>query len=206
MSIKSLSKKTRQLILGTTLGDGHLRRQAINTRLEVAHSPKQKEYLFWKYNILKKDGLTKSEPRIIVIKYNGKKYPQWRFQTLSLSVLNDFHHLFYVKSKKMVRRKALNRLEPLGLAVWYMDDGNIAIHKQSKSREIYLNTQQCSYEEHLIIRKYFKMRWKIQVRIIRNKGSFRIAMNATEGKKFLEIVKPYIINCMKYKIDLGYKN
>ena len=201
--MKPLSKKTNQLILGTTLGDGHIRRHGKFCRLELCHSPKQKEYLKWKYRLLLEDNLVKSPPYLIMVGEN-KKYPQWRCQTLSFPIFCEFRRKFYSKRKKRITRKLLNQLTLLGLAVWYMDDGSVSIHKKKYSRELHLNTYNYTKEEHEIIQHYFKKIWNISVKISKNKGRYRIALNATEGKKFLYLIKSHIIDCMKYKIDLGY--
>ena len=55
MKIKPLSKNVRDIILGSLLGDGSL---AINPkykspRFSFRHSTKQKEYFFWKVEMLK---------------------------------------------------------------------------------------------------------------------------------------------------------
>ena len=48
----SLSEIQQQLILGCVLGDGYLRKKT-NAHLQITHSVKQKEYVDWKYQILK---------------------------------------------------------------------------------------------------------------------------------------------------------
>jgi len=199
----NLTKTTEQLIIGTVLGDGHIRRNGRYYRLELTHSPEQKEYLEWKYRVLLKDNLVKSPPHLIM-GGEDKKYPQWRCDTLTLLIFEKFRKMFYSDGKKRITRKALNRLEPLGLAVWYMDDGSVTVHKKKYSRELHLNTYSF-YREQKIIQKYFKERWNISVRISRSKGNYRIALNAIEGKKLLHLIRPYIVDSMKYKLDLGYR-
>lgn len=204
------NKAVNQLILGSLLGDTSLNMTSKNPRLHVCHSKDQEEYVWWKYNILSQSfDITK--PRDVMSGID-KKYPQVRFQSPNSQRLNYYKKLFYPNGKKAITRNLLNMLEPLALAIWYMDDGNLIIHKYTKmdgtkgvkSRELAINTQCFSYEEHEIIKRYFEVKWDIKVKIYKNKGSFRIVMNATNAKKFVEIIEPFIIPSMNYKIDLQY--
>lgn len=209
--MKPLKEITRQLVIGTGLGDGYLRKERGKTQLLLAHTEEKKDYLWWKWKILADDNLVSSKPYRILIKFQNKKYPQWRCQTIWNDRLNELYYCLYSNGIKAVKRSTLNMLTPLGLAVWYMDDGNVAIHKEKgkegcKSREIYLNTHCFSYQELLVIQKYFNERWKIKIGFVKNKGKLRIRMGAIQAKKLLKIVKPYILKCMEYKTNLGYKS
>ena len=204
------NKQANQLILGSLLGDASLNLMNKNPRLQFSHSKAQEEYIWWKYELLS-ESFDLTEPKMIM-SGKEKKYPQYRFQTPTTQRLIYYQKLFYPKGKKILTRKMLNMLEPLGLAVWYMDDGNIIIHKYTKTdgtkgikgRELAINTQCYSYEEHEIIKRYFEVKWKLEVKIYKNKGSYRIVMNATNAKMFIEIIEAYIIPSMSYKIDLQY--
>jgi hypothetical protein len=49
-----VSKKQREILIGTILGDGYLQKTGKrNARLKLEHSEKQKDYIFWKYEELK---------------------------------------------------------------------------------------------------------------------------------------------------------
>ncbi|HDQ16610.1 MAG TPA: hypothetical protein ENN31_00630 [Candidatus Vogelbacteria bacterium] len=49
-----LCKKDKDFIIGTLLGDGCLAPNAYgkNFRLEISHSQKQKDYIYWESNLL----------------------------------------------------------------------------------------------------------------------------------------------------------
>ena len=51
----NISKLQKQIIVGCLLGDGRLECRSKNGsfRLRIHHGRKQKDYLFWKYRILK---------------------------------------------------------------------------------------------------------------------------------------------------------
>lgn len=46
----NISSREKAIIIGTLLGDAHIDSLKAGGRLEIGHSEKQKEYLFWKYN------------------------------------------------------------------------------------------------------------------------------------------------------------
>lgn len=50
---KKLSSIQRDLIIGSMIGDGHIDRRETQPMFIVSHAENQKDYLFWKYNILK---------------------------------------------------------------------------------------------------------------------------------------------------------
>jgi hypothetical protein len=113
-----------------------------------------------------------------------------------------------VVEKKRFSRQILNYLTPLGIAIWYMDDGSLSLKKREgkvHGREIHLNTY-CSLEEARIIQVYFEEVWDVAWTIVPNKGLFRLRMGSNEAKKLFKIIEPNVVPMMKYKTDLGYKS
>jgi hypothetical protein len=49
----SLPNKVHQIILGSLLGDMYCGKEGLNSHIEETHSILQKDYLAWKYSILK---------------------------------------------------------------------------------------------------------------------------------------------------------
>lgn len=82
------------------------------------------------------------------------------------------------------------------LAVWFMDDG-------SKSRtSIYLNTQQFSLEEQKLLQKMLKEQWEIETTLNKDKHYWRIRIRAGSIKKFVSLIKPYLLPTFYYKLPL----
>ena len=88
-----------------------------------------------------------------------------------------------------------------------MDDGCLSIHKGNRYGK--LCTHCFNYEENILIQKYFKRKWNIDVdiKIEKNKYYF-IRFNVKALKKLIQIIYPYVIQIpsMIYKIDLDYTN
>jgi recombination protein RecA len=195
----SLLPEELEVIYGGLLGDTHLRKD--RNELAYAHSINQSEYLTWKYNKLKR--IAKD---IYGIDSNGFK--QERFSVW----LNDEDYKYiylltydHFSVTKTVTRKWLNLLTPLSLAIWWMDDGCLSIHKGNRYGK--LCTHSFSYEEHLIIKQYFKVVWDIDVQIKLEKQKYYFCrLNVENLKKLFNIIHPFIfeVPSMMYKIDLKY--
>lgn len=87
-----------------------------------------------------------------------------------------------------------------------MDDGNLANHKGNRWGK--LSTNAFNYEEHLIMQKYFKEKWDIDVDIKQEKGKYYfLRFNVTGLQKLFKIIYSYVcmIPSMIYKIDLNYQ-
>lgn len=215
MNLKPKSLEMKSALIGMILGDAYLRKTKTskNAYMTINHGIKQIEYAEWKNAILQNITNTKIEQRMVYLKKENKSYPQITLITRTHPIYTKLHNQIYINGRKSITLNLLKQLTPLGMAIWYMDDGGLIFHKCKlkngnngiKSRELCLNTQSFSYEEHLIIQKYFKEVWDIDIRINKSKNAFRIIMNATNAKKFINIIEPYIIPSMQYKIDMKYK-
>ena len=115
---KSLSPLQVSLIKGSVLGDGHI---AANNSFIVSHAESQKDYLFWKYDILK--DACSSPPSYYSKKKKRfskeKEYecqPSYRFNTRLLDCLG--------KIKTIPKIDIISLLDDFGMAIWFLDDGN----------------------------------------------------------------------------------
>lgn len=93
-------------------------------------------------------------------------------------------------------------MTPRSLAVWFMDDGSVKFDLEGKPRHIILSTNGFSFEEQEIIVKFFKEKYGIDFKIVKESRTFRIELCRADGcDKFIDLVKPFIIDSMSYKID-----
>lgn len=178
----SLSDEQRSLIVGTLLGDGAMRCK-VNALIEINHSAEQKAYVDWKHQQLAELVGTPPKPR------NGRGgRVAYRFTTLSHPELTPYFRAFYPNGKKVVPRLTLT---PLALAVWFMDDG-------SKShRALYLNTQQFEREDQL---KMLETQFGIHATLNRDKTYHRIRIALRSVNRFVELIRPHLLNSFEYKI------
>jgi hypothetical protein len=187
--VGSLTSIQHSILIGSILGDGSLRKQnnRLNALLEVNHSYKYKEYVDWKYSHFKDFVLTKPKARLT----NGNRIA-YRFTTQSLPIFTEYYSYFYKNGKKYIPDKI--NLDPLSLAVWFMDDG-------SKSRNsLYLNTQQFSISEQMKLQRLLLEVFNLKSTLNKDKSYFRIRITTGSSKIFKDITSPYICNCFKYKL------
>lgn len=197
----------RSAIIGMVAGDAGIRQQkgCKSVSLRICHAEKQKEYLEFKRDILQ-NLFQNWEIPIKLIDNSG--YPGVRLGTRTHPRLRTIYKWFYKDGKKRFSRRILNYLTPIGIALWYMDDGSLSYKRRDgliHGREVHLNTY-CSFEEAEIIQKYFKETWDISWTLVSNKGLYRLRTGAGEAQKLFVIIDSYIVPSMRYKLDLKYKS
>ena len=196
-----LTQNQLSLIIGSLLGDGTMRigQGSINANFKVEHCLKQKDLVFAKYKVLKPWVFT--EPKLSYrYNENGSKYKKsWWFRTVRHSKLTEIQKLFYFEGKKIVPRNIGMFLNSSALAWWIMDDGSY-----SRSA-IDISTYSFTLKEIRKLLKIIKDKFSTQGKFFkdRDKG-YRTYFSVSETQKLIKVIKPYIIDSMKYKI--GYSN
>lgn len=210
MNKKMRSSELDGMVYGMLLGDGCIRKHSTGTsNFVLHHSIKQKEYISYKIKLLETISHVKisSWNRTSYNKKVNKYYNSIYAQSNRLIYFRKIYNLFYKDNTKIINNKILNKLTPLGLSIWWQDDGCYYVsHKENKGKErrSYLCTHSFSYEEHLLIQKYFKEKWNINTTIRNDKKQYYfISFPLKEFNKFIEIIEPYIIPSMYYKIDIN---
>lgn len=187
-TVGSLSAEERAVVVGCLLGDGAMRCKT-NALLEVNHSIRQRDYVDWKYQKLRRLVSTPPKSR----RGNGNRMA-YRFTTRSIPELTKFHRWFYPRGRKSIPSDL--ELEPMSLAIWVMDDG-------SKSyRAMYLNTQQFPMKEQRLLIGKLEGRFGILASVNRDKHYSRIRISVKSVSRLYEIVKPYILPMFDYKFPL----
>ena len=190
-TVGSLTQLQRSIIIGTILGDGYLRivKGKRNALLEINHSLSQKEYVDWKYTGL--NALCKSAPK--ARSGNGMR-KAYRFTTRQHPELTELHTAFYGESKKSIPDNLT--LDPLMLAVWFMDDGS-----RCRASDVYLNTQQFAQRDQERLQAMLAS-LGIESSLNKDKEYRRIRITKSSISTLYEIISPYVIPSMTYK--LGY--
>jgi hypothetical protein len=197
----------RSAVIGMVAGNAWIQKQkgCRSVRLRIVHSDRQKMYLEHKRDILQN---LFSGWEIPIHAFNNSGYPGVRLETRDHPKLRAIYRWFYKNGEREFSWKVLRYLTPIGIAIWYMDDGSLSFKRRDgkiHGREIHLNTY-CSLEEAQTIQDYFRTVWGISWTIVANKGWFRLRMGAQEAQKFFKIIEPYVIPDMRYKVDLNYQD
>ena len=188
--ILKFDEEQKQTLLGSLLGDGSIVYSSGGYSFRETHSYKQKEYLLWKNKFLNFN-----------FGYNKKRNEHHINKGNKAFIF--YRELFYPNDKKIVTREILDKLEPLGLAVWFMDDGNYRYRDKCSS----IATLGFSLKENQIIQQWLKERFNINCKIYSLKKNYFIRLDKKNTKKFIKIIKPYVLQIpsMIYKIGLDEK-
>lgn len=216
----SLNQHQKDLLIGTLLGDGNLQTESNgrNWRYRALHTNEHKQYVDHKYEVLKP--LCGSPPIYgkIYDKRTNKYYERMYFNTLSSSLLNDYAKLFYKFNystlpnstispwQKVVPQNIESLLTPRAVAYWYMDDG--ALKWKFRSNGMRICTESFREEEVELLQKALKKLYNIETSLNRKTANglfigYRLGINEKNATPFRELIQPYLVDCMRYKVSDG---
>lgn len=188
-----LTQKQKDILVGGLLGDFSLRKIGKFSRL--VFEQKNKDYLFHLYDIFKDFVRTPPKERFQKRLESSEIKSTWYFSTISHPELQVYYEMFYPNGKKIIPKDLENYLSDRGLAYWYMDDG-------SKYGLSY-NISTCSFDlqEHKLFEHIFLTKWNIITETrLKKYSTLYITKNNSSHIKFKNLIKPYIIPSMLYKL------
>lgn len=192
-----LNDLQRSILIGTLLGDGHLETQdnGKTFRLKIEHQLLQQDYTEWLYNHFKewvRSGMYRK------VKSEGKEYVG--FTTYSHSAFRFYAQQFYVEGKKIIPKIINKLLDPVVLAIWFMDDGS---WKSNKHSTFIIHTLGFAKKDLELMQGALMKKFKIETSLHKQKGKYwRLYIKSSSAKEFERIIQPHIslIDSMKHKI------
>ena len=192
------NKESRNLLIEMLLGDGTI---SSNNVFKIAHCFQQLDYLEWKVKQLKEAGVRNNGIKsYIKTKGYNTEVPVYYTQLNIVPFIKVLRKVLYKGGKKVIsNRKLLNRISARGIAIWYMDDGHINLRKDKDGRPMgfYIKISICRPKEEVqTIIDFFKEQWNINFYMFhegRNKDSYSLCCGTKEGLKFIDIIKPYVL-------------
>ncbi|PWJ24661.1 intein /RecA protein [Branchiibius hedensis] len=198
-----LSDQQWQTILGGLMGDGHLApntRGRRGVRYRMGHGAAQVEYLDWKSELLGNIGQTRSERPNGAVHVDLSPLPE-------LSELREV--VYWGDGKKHLSEEYLKALTPLALAVWYMDDGSLAVRSTGLqqrtaggSGRVEFCVEALSEGSRVRLAQYLRdthgVECRVTLRGTRQKAVLTMTRAGTDT--FLQMVAPYIHPSMAYKL------
>lgn len=192
-SLANINDIQKELITISTLGDGHICRAENYYTFVVSHAENQKDYLYWKYNILK--NLCRKEPTYIpsTIKQFEEKGCRvqgcYRLCTRCIDELQTIKSLSYDDKIKDITS--------FQLAIWLLDDGSCDNGKRwSLCMGLHTN-EECVYLLNTLKNK-FNIKGKLRPQKIHNKIYNYINFN-TENSK---IINDFILQNIPNNLDI----
>lgn len=219
-------EELRSAVIGMVLGDGCLTKRWENGEacFQLSQCEKQYDYLLWKQNILNKitsSKINKTERTLTEKDFSFYKDKPKTFYGYHLNtnrhpfftkLYNRFYHTDeFGKKVKVVDEYLVKKINPLALAIWFMDDGCSGENKRTEHEKpsYYLCTNNFDYANQLLLKKSLKLNfnldWNINKAEVSKDGSYnyRLRLAQRENEKFLEIVRPLIIPSLQYKLKLN---
>ena len=201
------NKESRNLLIAILLGDGTI---SNNYVFKIAHAESQKDYLEWKVKQLNENGIRNNGIKsYIKTKGFNTGTPVYYTQLNIIPFIKVLRRVVYKDKKIIGNRKLLNRLTPMGISIWYMDDGHINIRRSAngKIHGFYIKISTCEPKDEVqVIINYFKEVWGINFYMFhegKKEDSYSLCCGTKEGLKFIELVKPYVqqVPSMIHKIQ-----
>jgi recombination protein RecA len=184
-----LTDDQKQLVYGSILGDGEIRSQKDGSccQLRIDHGIKQKEYCFWKQQIL--------NPWIGYSFIDEERYNRVGFDTIAMYELIN---LKKYKQDYIVPIEVLKNFGVLALAISYMDDGTYRSAGKRGNGQATICCKKFKNREQ--IRDMYKNNFGLDCTINR----FGFLFNSQNTKKLHEIISPYIHPSMSYKLHKNF--
>ena len=191
-TVGSLTPFQESVVVGTLLGDGYLRivPGRKNAFLEVNHSWKAREYVDWKYDILKSICISGPKTR----KGKGKRIA-YRFYTKQHQALSELYRKFYQSREKIIPSSF--KIDAVILGVWFMDDGG-----RSGDSDYYLNTQKFSIKDQKRLIMCLN-ELGLRANLNKDKTYYRLRFYKDSISRLRDILCGIIIPSMRYKLGLN---
>jgi hypothetical protein len=199
ISFNDLSYETKQILIGSLLGDGFITKNASKSSeycFREGHGPAQRDYLLWKANMLKE-----LKPKLCKRELITPTHP----------IFTKLKKAFYTKGKRKNNLENIytQELEWLGFLIWYLDDGGL----QSRNREMHITSKLFDKEELLSLTKNINKKLDLDLVIRSYKHGegimTKIKVLAKDRLKvynnFFNLFKKYNLpNCIYYKINIKF--
>lgn len=215
-----LTEKDKSILIGLLLGDGYIDDKG---RIYIEHGEKQKDYCIYKAKLLHsvcggKDIKVHEYIRNRSILKDKKQFKESTFITYSFkkqsqSFIQIRQVLYNSNRKKYISEEILQYLTPEAIALWWMDDGCLTkkyTYKNNEKKHCGYMLRLCTYlpkEQNEIIQKFFEDQYQMKWNVVKADGAkddtqWMLRCGTIEGRKFLNIIREYII---KNVPSLSYK-
>lgn len=193
-----VTNELQQILIGSLLGDGSFvygSGRCKNCFLSIGHSEKQLEYLRYKVGIISKYGFTN---KIYKYSYSNTRYKRgnlttYYYKTNLHPIFTQIrNHSYDSNGIKRINQEFVSDIDPLGLAIWYMDDGYVT------KNSCILSTCSFTLEEQRVLVDILLKKFNLHFNIGKHDNS--MYLQAKDFPLFVKIISPYIISCMQYKL------
>lgn len=205
-----ISKHIKELLVGTLMGDAHIRRVGLDRAfISFEQSSKKSEYINYLLNQLKESGINLQNEDLkeylrTYSRYANTTNKSLYFRTESSEQLKEIADLFLDDSgRKVIPSNIGDHLSHRSLAFWIMDDG-----QRVKKGGVTLCTDSYSHSEIENLREALESKFNFVTSIHRKKGTEegtiyeRIYINKESLDEQKHLISPHLHESMLYKINM----
>jgi hypothetical protein len=193
---RQLSAHQRDALIGCLLGDAHLEWSVKQqkARIKFEQSAKHQDYLWHLYRVFKN---LVSVPPQSRVHSSENECVSIRFQTIKHSCFRFFGHQFTANDRKTVPQLIHRWINPRSFAYWFMDDGSI---KSKQSKGVLLNTHCFNLAEIQLLIEAIETKLLLKATVRRQRDGNQIYISGESYERLVEILDPWVIESMRYKI------
>jgi len=188
----TLTAEGQEALIGLYLGDGSI----LQNDFRTTHGKDQRFYNEWlcrqyRGRLYNCNNVGWNSFTDTVMDHTGETIAYFH----AADMWDDFKKL---QHPKKIDAWVLERLSPLGLAVWYMDDGSYF----TGNGAVTLATMSFTLEEREALRSTLKQRFGVDVSLHKNKGLY---VQAASRSRFFKLVAPHVLREFDYKLDAEHR-
>ena len=193
-------KEIIDTLVGSLLGDSWGEKRGDAVRFHLHYSSKNVEYLEHLQQFFARNGYCSSEKvkKTKQIGKGGKLYYSLKIRTYSFKSFQYLYNAFYTEGKrKVVPREVSKWLSAKGLAIWIMDNGGVS------NQGFKLSTESFTREELDLLKEGLLDNFGLCFTVQKHKDKWILYLSKKQQTLLTEIVKPFMLPCMYYKIRLS---
>lgn len=196
-----LTPLQEQILIGKMLGDATLHRTVYGSAgIEWGQKAEHVDYVYWTLRGLGDIAYSSTYEAI-----SGYGTLMTRASTtFHPAILSLFKDWIGTDAKKHVPMWVSDKISPITMAFWYMDDGSLSYHADQEDRAL-LATCAFTEDDCKVLQKGLA-RFDIQARYYQSEEKdSRLRLNADDAEKFFLLISPYVPACMQYKLPERYR-
>lgn len=202
--------EVESFFIGTLLGDSYIHNGVFYCK-QISE-----DLIEFKANFIKKN-LEDAEVKISQYDEYTDKHGVYHSKYWILQMkhpkVKELYKLFYPDGKKIYPKGSILKLDPLGFALWYADDGTtilVQINKEigaAKARRVQICTDNFTQNEHKQIKSELEeLGYEVKLLDRKRNGQLRVQLNGN-NQRFICMLEESFMNfpSLLYKLDLGYR-
>ena len=216
-NFERITRHQLEVVAGAAVGDGNLSvsGEGVRGRLRINQGVRQKAYLDYKVRLL--GDLAQTAPVHSLAERSFSKTGIYRFATTSRPQIAQLHALLYDESgRKRITAAYLEHMTPLGIALWYLDDGSLVTAKHPYTRRdgsvtsypatrSTLSTYGFSAAETRLICEWLCAKWELEARWSNTAKGTVIWFTLAGTARLHALIGEFVPPEMEYKLLPPYR-